>query len=56
MKKTTDNNLVNFNQERNKRIHDIHEKNLQELHNAFEKEFPLANSKKTNKKKKTKKK
>lgn len=56
MKKTTDNNLVNFKQERSKRIHDIHEKKLQEVHNAFEKAFPLPSSKKANKKKKGKKK
>lgn len=56
MKKPTDNNLVNFNQERSKRIHDIHEKKLQEVHDAFEKAFPLPSSKKVNKKKKGKKK
>lgn len=56
MKKITDNNLINFNQERSKHIHNIHEKKLQEIQQAFEKAFPLPNNKKTTKKSKGKKK
>lgn len=53
MKNPTDNNTpIDLNKERNKRIHDIHEKRLQDVHNAFEKAFPLPT---TNKAKKTKK-
>ncbi len=56
MNKPTDDNLIQFKQQRSKRIHDIHEKKLQEVHKAFEKAFPLANSKKANSKNKNKKK
>lgn len=56
MNKPSDDNIIKFQQARSKRIHDIHEKKLQEVHKAFEKAFPLTNSKKTTKKNKTKKK
>lgn len=46
--------LIDLSQERKKRIHDIHEKNLQEINDAFEKAFPLAKKRKIKKQKKKK--
>lgn len=45
-------NVVQLAQERSKRIHDIHEKRLGDLQQAFAKAFPLPTGKKTKPKKK----
>lgn len=34
--------LIDFSAERGKRIHDVHEKRLQEMRQAFEQAMPLA--------------
>ena len=54
MKKTTTSQPISFLTERNKRIHDINEKKLQEVHSAFDKAFPMTFSKKAAKRKKKK--
>lgn len=36
-----DNNLIDFSSERGKRIHDLHDKRLNEMRNAFEQALPL---------------
>jgi len=52
MKKDTNvDKLINFKEERNKRIHDLHEKRLQEVQQAFNKAFPLPTTKKAKKNK-----
>lgn len=52
MKKTITDKPIDFLIERNKRIHDIKEKKLQEVHDAFNKAFPLSTLKKHKRKKK----
>lgn len=49
---TAENNLVSLEQEREKRIHDLHEANLQKLRKAFEKALPLPKTKAKKRKKK----
>lgn len=51
MSKTKTDKTIDFFKERSKRIHDIKEKRLQEVHNAFEKAFTLPSSKKPKRKK-----
>lgn len=46
--------VIDLKKEQQKRVHDIHEKNLQKINHAFEKAFPLANKKKTKTPKKKK--
>lgn len=46
-----DNKLVDLGAERAKRVHDLNEKRLLEVRNAFEQAMPLANAKKKPKKK-----
>ena len=46
-----DNKLVDLGAERAKRVHDLNEKRLIEVRNAFEQAMPLANAKKKPKKK-----
>lgn len=36
-----DNNLIDFGSERGKRIHDLHDKRLNEMRNAFEQALPI---------------
>ena len=48
----TSDNLIDFNAERGKRIHDLHEKRLGDVRDAFAKAFPLPKAKKTKPKKK----
>ncbi|MBO3276406.1 hypothetical protein [Pseudomonas schmalbachii] len=38
---SNDDNLIDLNAERDKRVHDVHEKRLQEVRKAFEKVLPL---------------
>lgn len=38
----SDDKLIDFSAERGKRIHDVHEKRLQEMRQAFEQAMPLA--------------
>ena len=40
-----DEKLVDFGAERDKRIHDLHEKRLNDVRNAFEQAMPLGKSK-----------
>ncbi|MDU4055752.1 MAG: hypothetical protein E7H60_04360 [Pseudomonas oryzihabitans] len=49
-----DSNLIDFTTERDKRIHDLKERRLQEVRSAFEQALPLTAAKK--KKRKPKKK
>lgn len=37
----SDDKLIDFSAERGKRIHDVHEKRLQEVRQAFEQAMPL---------------
>ncbi len=48
-------NLIDLNAERSKRIHDVHDKRLQEVRQAFEQALPLSNTGKNRKKGKSKK-
>ncbi|WP_177339383.1 hypothetical protein ACCE15_18360 [Pseudomonas parafulva] len=48
-------NLIDFGAERAKRIHDIKDKRLDEMRQAFEQAMPLSKSKKKNGKGKPKK-
>ncbi len=41
-----DDNLIDLNSERTKRIHDLKEKRLNEVRNAFEQAMPLGKAKK----------
>lgn len=45
-------NLIDFNQERSKRIHDLKDKRLAEMRQAFEQAMPLSKAKKRKPKKK----
>ncbi|PKA71643.1 MULTISPECIES: hypothetical protein [Pseudomonas] len=46
-----DNKLIDLNTERAKRVHDIKEKRLNEVRNAFEQAMPLGKAKKKSKNK-----
>ncbi|MDZ3995825.1 hypothetical protein [Pseudomonas sp. Teo4] len=48
-------NLIDFDAERAKRVHDLKEKRLNEVRQAFEQAMPLANAKKKKPKGKPKK-
>ncbi|AAN66773.1 conserved protein of unknown function [Pseudomonas putida KT2440] len=48
-------NLIDFDAERAKRVHDLKEKRLNEMRNAFEQALPLSTSKKKKPKGKPKK-
>ncbi|ENB9662334.1 hypothetical protein [Pseudomonas putida] len=48
-------NLIDFDAERTKRVHDLKEKRLNEMRNAFEQALPLSTSKKKKPKGKPKK-
>ncbi|CAI3787563.1 hypothetical protein AHFPHNDE_01232 [Pseudomonas sp. MM227] len=50
-----DDNLIDFASERGKRIHDIKDKRLNEMRQAFEQALPLAQAKAGKKAKKPKK-
>lgn len=50
-----DSNLIDFGSERDKRIHDLHDKRLNEMRSAFEQALPL-NSSTKNRRSKPKKK
>lgn len=41
--------LIDFNAERDKRIHDLRDKKLEEMRQAFEQAMPLAKAKKKSK-------
>lgn len=41
-------NLIDFGSERDKRIHDLHDKRLNEMRNAFEQALPLVKPTKKN--------
>ena len=41
-----DDKLIDFSAERDKRIHDVHEKRLQEVRKAFEQVLPLGRKRK----------
>lgn len=43
---SNDNNLIDFNAERDKRIHDLHDKKLNEMRQAFEQALPMPKPKK----------
>ena len=45
-----DDKLIDFTAERGKRIHDLHEKRLNDVRQAFEQALPLPKGKKTPKK------
>lgn len=45
-----DDNLIDFSQERAKRVHDLNDKRLNELRQAFEHAMPLPGRKKPKKK------
>lgn len=47
----SDNNLIDFTSERSKRVHDLNEKRLNEMRQAFEQALPLAKPKKKGKSK-----
>lgn len=46
---SNENNLIDFNVERGKRIHDLHDKKLDEMRKAFEQALPLPKAKKKSK-------
>ncbi|CDF82882.1 hypothetical protein PKB_1520 [Pseudomonas knackmussii B13] len=48
---SNDDKLIDLNAERDKRIHDVHEKRLQEVRNAFEQALPLGKTRKKGKNK-----
>jgi hypothetical protein len=52
---SNDDKLIDFGSERDKRIHDLHDKRLQEMRKAFEQVLPLAKVKKPKAKSKPKK-
>lgn len=43
---SNDDKLIDFGAERDKRIHDLHEKRLVDMRRAFEKALPLGKAKK----------
>ena len=48
---SNDENLIDFGAERDKRIHDLHERRLNDMRKAFEQAMPLAKGKKKSAKK-----
>lgn len=46
----SDENLIDFNAERGKRIHDLNDKRLDDMRQAFEQALPLGKAKKKNRK------
>ncbi len=48
---SNDDNLIDFNAERGKRIHDLHDKKLNDMRQVFEQVFPLTKGKKKKPKK-----
>ena len=48
----SDDKLIDFGAERSKRIHDLHDKKLDDMRQAFEQAMPLAKGKKKSKPKK----
>lgn len=54
MSEDSKDNLIDFGSERGKRIHDLHDKRLDEMRKAFEQALPLA-KRKAGKSKKPKK-
>lgn len=48
----SDDTLIDFSAERERRIHDLHEKRLQEMRQAFEQALPLPKGKSKSKPKK----
>lgn len=48
----SDEKLIDFTAERGKRIHDLHDKKLDEMRQAFEQALPLPKGKKSKPKKK----
>lgn len=48
---SSDDNLVDFSAERSKRIHDLHDKKLDEMRQVFEQVLPLSKAKKKSGKK-----
>ena len=51
----SDEKLIDFTAERGKRIHDLHDKRLEDLRQAFEQALPLPGGKKPRPRKKPKK-
>ncbi|SDU12300.1 hypothetical protein SAMN05216296_1905 [Pseudomonas pohangensis] len=51
----SDDKLIDFGRERDKRIHDLHDKRLDEMRKAFEQVLPLPKAKKPKAKGKPKK-
>ncbi|MDO9625491.1 MAG: hypothetical protein Q7J46_16105 [Pseudomonas sp.] len=52
---SNDDKLIDFSAERGKRIHDLHDKKLDEMRQAFEQALPLPKGKKSSAKSKPKK-
>ncbi|MCJ1885299.1 hypothetical protein LNN38_10645 [Pseudomonas sp. LA21] len=48
---SNDDKLIDFASERDKRIHDVHEKRLQDVRQAFENALPLGKARKKGKSK-----
>ena len=48
---SNDDKLIDFASERDKRIHDVHEKRLQDVRQAFENALPLGKTRKKGKNK-----
>lgn len=48
---SNDEKLIDFTAERDKRIHDVHEKRLQDVRKAFEQALPLGKTRKKGKSK-----
>ncbi|WP_371233903.1 hypothetical protein ACAW63_12030 [Pseudomonas sp. QE6] len=48
---SNDDKLIDFASERDKRIHDVHEKRLQDVRQAFENALPLGKTRKKGKSK-----
>ncbi|AGI25519.1 hypothetical protein ACYCAX_12460 [Pseudomonas sp. MT3] len=48
---SNDEKLIDFASERDKRIHDVHEKRLQDVRKAFENALPLSKARKKGKSK-----
>jgi predicted metal-dependent hydrolase len=55
MTMSQDDNLIDFNIERAKRVHDLNEKRLREVRQAFEQALPLTGARKKSKGKPKKK-
>lgn len=51
----TDDTILDFAKKKHKHIHNIHEKKLKEVHQAFERALPLTKSKSAKKRNKKKK-